>query len=220
MKKLLVALLAVLMLAGCASCPECEKCEVCPDVTPAKTVADLPAPRDTSKSTKDADGNAQACTLDNYALDCSSINSGNLAEYLGIDGVVYIDARDYGDFAKKHLRNFECIPYFAVVFNAEANGADKPQLFGGTVTEPVATYKESLDILHDLIPQDKVVFLMCQSGGRIKAFMQLLDACGYDMSKIYNVGGMAQYGEFPLVTVSEDLVVTATYAFNNLTLNK
>lgn len=223
MKKLFIALLAVLLLAGCSTapeCPECAVCEQCPEVTPAKTVADLPAPRDTSKSTKDADGNAQACTLDNYSLDCSSINSSNLSEYLGIDGVVYIDARDYKDFATKHLRNFECIPYFAVVFDAEANGADKPQLFGGSVSEPVATYAESLDILHDLIPQDKTVFLMCQSGGRIKAFMTLLDACGYDMSKIYNVGGMAQYGEYPDVTVAEDLVVNATYAFNNLTVNK
>lgn len=215
MKKLLVALLALLLLAGCASCPECEACEV---VEPAKTVADLPAPRDTSKSYSDKDGNSIACALDDYSLDCSTINSSNLTDYLGIEGVVYIDARDFGDFAKKHLRNFECIPYFAVVFDAEANGADKPQLFHGSVTEPVATYEESLDILHDLIPEDKVVFLMCQSGGRIKAFMTLLDSLGYDMSKIYNVGGMAQYGEYEGIYVAEDLVVTASYAFNGLTV--
>lgn len=217
MKKLLLALLAVLLLAGCASCPECE---ACPVVEAAKTVADLPAPRDASKSYQDKDGNSIACTLEDYSLDCSNINSSNLKDYLGIEGVVYIDARDFGDYAKKHLRNFECIPYFALVFDAEANGADKPQLFGGSVTEPVATYEESLDILHDLIPQDKVVFLMCQSGGRIKAFMNLLAAEGYDMSKIYNIGGMAQYGEYEGIYVAEDITLNATYAFNGLTLAK
>lgn len=219
MKKLLVALLAVLLLAGCTQeCPECETCEVCP--APAKTVADLPAPRDTSKTYKDADGNEHACELNNYSVDCSSITSANLTDYLGIDGVVYIDARDYKDFATKHLRNFECIPYFALVFDAEANGADKPQLFSGSPDAPVATYVESKDLLNALIPTDKTVFLMCQSGGRIKAFMQLLEANGYDMTKIYNVGGMAQYDSYKDATVAEEIVVNATYAYNGLTLAK
>lgn len=217
MKKLLVVLLAVLMLAGCTQeCPECETCEVCAPA--AKTVADLPAPRDTNKKYKDQDGNEHACELNNYSVDCSSITSENLKDYLGIDGVVYIDARDYKDFATKHLRNFECIPYFALVFDAEANGADKPQLFKGEPANPVATYEESVDILKALIPTDKTVFLMCQSGGRIKAFMQLLDANGYDMNKIYNVGGMAQYESYTDATVAEEIVINATYAFNGLTV--
>ena len=59
---------------------------------------------------------------------------------------------------------------------------------------------------------------MCQSGGRIKAFMQLLDANGYDMSKIYNVGGMAQYDSYADATVAEEIVINATYAFNGLTV--
>lgn len=223
MKKILVVLFALLMLAGCTQecpeCPTCEQCEVCEECAPAaKTVADLPAPRDTSKKYKDKDGNEFACELDNYSVDCSSITSENLNEYLGIEDVVYIDARDYKDFATKHLRNFECIPYFALVFDAEANGADKPQLFKGEPAAPVATYEESVDLLHALIPTDKTVFLMCQSGGRIKSFMQLLEANGYDMSKIYNVGGMAQYDSYTDATVAEEIVINATYAFNGLTV--
>jgi len=220
MKKLLVALLALLMLAGCAQdCPECEVC-----APAAKTVADLPVARDTTKSYKDKDGKDVACTIDDYSVDCSSIDSSNLKDYLDIDGVVYIDARDYGDFAKKHLRNFECIPYFALIFNAEANGEDLPQLFKGSVAEPVAVYEESVDVLTDLIPTDKTVFLMCQSGGRIKQLMNLMAATKeYDMSKVYNIGGMNQYTEdkgWTDATVSEYISVTATYAFTDLTVVK
>ena len=35
--------------------------------------------------------------------------------------VMYIDTRDFGDYMKKHIHNFEVIPFFAIVFNAEAH---------------------------------------------------------------------------------------------------
>jgi len=212
MKKLLLCLLALLLLAGCAECPECEKCEECAPA--AKTVADLPAARDTSK--KDGEN---ACALNSYSLACSSIDSSNLKDYLGIDGVVYIDARDFSDYAKKHLKNFEVVPFFGLVYNKAED--DTTHLFHGA--EFKATFEESIEILHQLVPTDKVVFLMCQSGGRIKTFMQILDAAGYDMTKIYNVGGMAQYDSYAdlgLVTNVEEIVVEATYSLNGLTLVK
>lgn len=221
MKKLLVVLLAVLMLAGCTQeCPECAACEVCEECPPAaKTVADLPAPVDTNKKYKDKDGNEFACELNNYSVDCSSITAENLKDYLGIEGIVYIDARNYKDFATKHLRNFECIPFFGLVYDKEANGsAEKPQLFSGDTKAPTATYEESVELLKALVPQDKTVFLMCQTGGRIKLFMEILDANGYDMSKIYNVGGMAQYETYTDAVVAEEIVINATYAFNGLTV--
>ncbi len=215
MKKLLVCLLAVLLLAGCAS--EAEPCPVCEE--PAKTVADLPAARDESKKYSDKDGNEVACSLTDYSVDCSSITAANFAEYANVEGVVYIDARDYKDFATKHMRNFECIPFFGLIYDEAADGSsEKPQLFKKVDGKFEPVYEESIDILHDLVPEDKTVFLMCQSGGRIKTFMAILDAAGYDMSKIYNIGGMAQYGEYEGITVAEDIVVNATYAFNNLTV--
>jgi len=199
--------------------PEATKETVYVEVTPEAVT--LPEARDTSKTYKPSqDAAATACTVDVYAPDCSSINAENLADYLELDDVLYIDLRDYADYAKKHLRNFECIPYFAVIFDAEAGTDGKPQLYGGSVTEPVATYAESDELLHALFPQDKTIFLMCQSGGRVNQFMQLLAAKGYDMSKIYNVGGMGQYTNSALTALTTDtaeLIVEATYSFEGLT---
>ena len=114
----------------------------------------------------------------------------------------YIDLRDYADYAKKHLRNFECIPYFALIFN-----------------EPIPVYAESDELLEALFPKNKVIFLMCQSGGRVNQLMKLLNARGWDMTKIYNIGGMAQYAgpEYrELTTDAPEILVNATYSFAGL----
>ena len=91
-----------------------------------------------------------------------------------------------------------------------------------TVTEPVATYQESDDLLQVLFPKNKTIFLMCQSGGRVAQLMTLLNAKGYDMSKIYNVGGMGQFTapEYADYTVDAlEFKVNATYAIEGLTRN-
>lgn len=237
MKKLSVLALTALMLMGCSTAPA--------QKTDAELEAEgwvknplengyvmageeeqgpaaLPEARDTSLTYKPSKDEAEvACTADTYAPACSSINSTNLIEYLGREDVVYIDLRDYADYAKKHLKNFEVIPYFATIFNADAHtDATLPQLYGGSVTEPIDVYEESDDLLHAMIPTDKTVFLMCQSGGRVTQLMNLLAAKGYDMSKIYNVGGMGQFegSEFrPYTTDNAELTITATYAFEGLT---
>ena len=174
----------------------------------------LPAPTDSAK--------AETSTAP-FSTAAASINASNLYQYFGRDDVLYIDLRDFGDYQQKHLRNFECIPYFAYIFNAEAH--KKPeliQLYGGTVTEPVATYQESDDLLQVLFPKNKTIFLMCQSGGRVAQLMTLLNAKGYDMSKIYNVGGMGQFTapEYADYTVDAlEFKVNATYAIEGLTRN-
>lgn len=222
MKKLLSILLAASMLFAIVGCSSSTP-EPTPEPEPVVTREDsIPEPRDTSKTfvpSKDAD--PVACELTSYAADCSSVNATNLQDWLGLDNVVYIDLRDYADYAKKHLRNFECIPYFAAIFNADANGADLPQLYSGSPAEPVATYKESLDLIHAMFPTDKTIFLMCQSGGRVSQCMTLLEKLGYDMTKIYNVGGMGQYTSpelAPYVTDNAELAINATYSFEGLTL--
>ena len=61
---------------------------------------------------------------------------------------------------------------------------------------------------------------MCQSGGRVSQLMNLLKARGWDMSKVYNVGGMAQYAgaEYrDIVTDTPEIAVTAKYNFEGLT---
>ena len=135
--------------------------------------------------------------------------------------VVYIDLRDYEDYAKKHLKGFEVIPYLALIFNADADkDASLPQLYGGEPTNPVPVYKESDEILAALFPKNKTLFVMCQGGGRASNMMNILKARGWDMSKVYNVGGMAHYtgAEYKdLVTDTPEILLTATYSFDGLT---
>lgn len=227
MKKLLTSLMTVALLAGCSSAPATTTTEATTSEAPVTTTAPvsetaaLPAARDTSKTYVAAEGEDPTnCTEDTYATGCSSITNENLVDYLGRDDVLYIDLRDYDDYSKKHLRNFECVPYFALIFDAEAGTEGKPQLYSGSVTEPVATYEESDDLLEEYFPKDKTIFFMCQSGGRVSQLMSLLAAKGYDMSKIYNVGGMGQYTDAafdPYVVDAAELTVDATYVFEGLT---
>lgn len=226
MKKLFALLLAgLLVLAGCSSAPA-EKTDeelmaegwVKNPLENGYVLADeeLPAPVDTTKTYKNSDGDEVACEVNNYSTSCASITVDNLYNYLGREDVVYIDLRDYGDYAQKHLRNFEVVPYFAYIFNANAGTDGNIQLFGGSVTEPTATYDSSVAVLEALIPQDTTVFLMCQSGGRVAQCMNLLDALGWDMSKIYNVGGMGQFtgAEYEAYTTNtEEFGLEATYTF-------
>lgn len=171
--------------------------------------AELPAP-------------AKEGTTENpYTVAAASITAENLDQYLNRDDVVYIDLRDYKDYAQKHFKNFEVIPYFAFIFNESAHtDATKVQLYGGSPESPVATYNESGAILNAIIPKDKTVFLMCQSGGRVTQFMNLLEAEGYDMSKIYNVGGMAQYtdGRYSkYITDTLEFTIDGTYNIEGVT---
>lgn len=217
MKKLLVVLFAVLMLTACGAPADDNN-------TAGETqneVAQLPATIDTTKTYKPSkDAEEAPCEAGVYSPACSSINKDNLTQYLGREDVVYIDLRDYEDYAKKHLKGFEVVPYFAAVFNAEAGTEGKPQLFGGEVTAPVATYEQSVSILNQFVPKDKTVFLMCQSGGRVVNMMKLLEANGYDMTKIYNVGGMGQFTtpDFrEYTTDTAEFTVAANYSFEGLT---
>ncbi|GEM_PF-1115058 len=156
-----------------------------------------------------------------YAAVASSINAENLDQYLNRDDVLYIDLRDYKDYAQKHFKNFEVIPYFAFIFNESAHTDEtKVQLYGGTPENPVAVYEESGAILNAIVPKDQTIFLMCQSGGRVTQFMNLLAAEGYDMSKIYNVGGMAQYTDSKYskyITDTLEFTIDGTYNIEGVT---
>lgn len=162
------------------------------------------------------------CNEDNpYSPKCSSINASNLHEYLGRDDVIYIDLRNYEDYAIKNLKNFEPIPYFGYIYDKAAGTDDeKHQLFGGSTDDPLAVYEESDKILEKLIPKDKNIFFMCASGGRVAGALQLLEQKGYDMDKLYNVGGMNQFSgpEYEEYTTdSSELKLEAVYSFEGLT---
>lgn len=232
MKKIIFALLSVLMvltLVGCQAQTVTETVVVektdeelmAEGWTKANPLPELTVDTEaTYKPSKDSE-ETKPCEFGVFSPDCGSVNAANLQDYLGRDDVLYIDLRDYPDYGKKHLRNFECIPYFAFIFDAEAGTNDeKIQLFGGSVAEPVAQYEESLSLLKELFPQDKTIFLMCQSGGRVGQMMTLLKSLGWDMSKIYNIGGMGQYTSAelePYVVDAAECTVEITYSFEGLT---
>lgn len=186
-------------------------------------LAPLPAPVDTSKTFQRNKDDAQEspCTPGDFGPTCSAINNTNLLQYLNRSDVYYIDTRDHGDYMKKHLRNFEVIPFFGLIFNAEAHtNAELPQLYGGTPAEPVPVYEESDDLLEALFPKDKTLFIMCQSGGRVGMLMNILAARGWDMSKVYNIGGMAQYtgAEYrDMIVDTPEMNMTTTYSMEGLT---
>lgn len=209
-KKIVVLFALTLMLAGCTPATE-TKTNAGTDTTIAteQQLAELPASL--------VDENAEAP----YASTNSSITVENLDEYMNRSDVLYIDIRDYSDYAAKHFKNFEVVPYFGYVFNAEAHtDSNMIQLFGGTPEEPVAVYEESESVLSALFPKDKTLFIMCEKGGRVTQLMQILDAHDYDMSKIYNIGGMGQYTDAKykdMITDSYELTLDATYGFEGLT---
>lgn len=224
-KLLLVAMMAMLLLAGCSNGSAAKTDEELMAEGWVKNPlengfveasADLPVARDTTKMYKPSKDEAEtACEENTYAAGCSSISVDNLTDYLGRDDVVYIDLRDYKDYAQKHLKNFEVVPYFGLVFDKVAGTEGKPQLYSGDVTAPVAVYGESDAVLNQLFPKDKTIFLMCQSGGRVVSMMKLLEAKGYDMSKVYNVGGMGQYTDGAYrehTTDTPELIVDTVYS--------
>ena len=192
-------------------------------VAVAKSDGELPAPVDTTKkylANKD-DKEETICTPGNFGPTCSAITNENLKQYLGRTDTAYIDLRDFEDYAKKHLRNFECIPYLSLIFNENADkDSSLPQFYGGTTDNPVPVYKESDQILAALFPKNKNIFLMCQGGGRVNNMMKILNARGWDMSKIYNIGGMAHYATpayRDITTDTPEIIVKATYNFEGLT---
>lgn len=185
-----------------------------------KAPSALPAPRDTSKTTTikvEGVDTQVSCDTDNtsaaYSLGCSTINYENLKDYLNRDDVAYIDVRDNeGDYDALHLKGFVNYEFFADIVGGSATTGDQLfyKLADGTF---VPRYSTSVEALEAMFPKNKTLFLMCQSGGRVVTLMQLLDQYGWDMSKVYNVGGMGQftkergYGDLR-VTVSNDQLYT------------
>lgn len=190
----------------------------------------LPAPIDASKEVPGKNGApAQSCDTDDrsimYNAACGGINSTNLYNYLGLEGVEYIDIRDElelagdltkvgGTYSGKHLKGFVNYSYNQYIVGGTATTGN--QLFYVDNGVYVPKYAHSVEALKGMFPQDKVLFIMCQSGGRVAGMMTLLEQYGWDMSKVYNVGGMGQYSadEYIPYTVNTDY----SSAANKLTI--
>ena len=93
------------------------------------------------------------------------------------------------------MDGFEIVPYPYIV-----NVVGLPEVVGESYTGSTlfrqhsdgsitANYVESMQILEDLFPKDKVIFLMCGGGGYSGMMKNLLVSLGWDESQIYDVGG-------------------------------
>ena len=130
------------------------------------------------------------------AKECSvSLNPGSLenasakkvSDYFTTENVRFFDLRDVSEgYGIGHIQKFESISYFNVLIG------NKNQLFKKEGETFIARYAESEEILNEMFPKDATLFVMCQVGGRVQPFLTLLDQYGYDMSKVYNVGGWNQ----------------------------
>lgn len=134
-----------------------------------------------------------------------NINESTIDNYLGRSDAVYRDMRMLKDEANYEaiggdrylsgfVRGFEVVPYPYIV-----NVEGLPEAVGDTYKGETlftfdgsnykANYKESMQILEDLFPKDKIIFLMCGGGGYSGMMKNMLVALGWDANKIYDVGG-------------------------------
>lgn len=205
-KVLSLLLILAIVLTGCAQTQ-----------APAQAPAPASDPAPVVQEVTPAELPASQKVAGDYKFENSGINFENLLDYMNREDSVYIDLRNYEDYSKKHFKNFEVIPFFAYIYNENAGSEGFPQLFRGTHDAPYAVYDSSLAILNALFPKDKNLMLMCQSGGRVAMLMKILAAEGYDMSKVYNIGGMAQYTDEQYrdyMTDTEELNVEVKYIIN------
>lgn len=153
------------------------------------------------------------------------VNMTTIDEYLGLDDVEYRDARmvfdpaDWGALdadpdLTATIEGFEVVPYpyLATLEPLPVDGAyegetlftlewDGPETLNIVSAEP--NYRESLMILEELFPKDKVILLMCGGAGYAYMVKKLLVFLGWDQDKLYNVGGNWYYQGDHAVTLIE-----------------
>lgn len=149
-----------------------------------------------------------------------NINEQTIDQYLGRSDSVYYDMRMLDDPASYEniggdrmlsgfVNGFQVVPYpyLATVKGLPetvGQGYDGPTLF--TITDDntyLANYAESSQILTDLFPKDKYIFLMCGGGGYAGMTKNLLVANGWDADKIYVVGGFWYYEGANTINIKE-----------------
>ncbi len=159
-----------------------------------------------------------------------NINESTIDNYLGRSDSVYRDMRmlkDPGNYEaiggdsnlSGFVNGFEVVPlpYLVNVTGLPSAVGDTytgPTLFTNKNGEYVPNYRESIEILTALFPQEKNIFLMCGGGGYAGMTKTMLVALGWDADKIYNVGGFWNYsGENTIKTVHDGVDGKNVYDF-------
>lgn len=156
-----------------------------------------------------------------------NVNESTIDNYLNRSDSVYRDVRmlvDPADYEKiggdKYLSGiidgFEVVPLPYLIEPEGLPEAVGKAYSGKTLFSRLgnnrigANYVESKQILEDLFPKDKNIFLMCGGGGYAGMTKKLLVELGWDENKIWNVGGYWYYeGENKTDIKLDD----GTYAF-------
>ena len=157
-----------------------------------------------------------------------NVNETNIDKYLGRSDSVYRDMRmiedpaDYeaigGDrYLSGYVEGFEVVPYPYLV-NVEGLPEAVGKSYEGNTLytvkdgEYTANYKESLQILEDLFPKDKKIFLMCGGGGYAGMTKAMLVKLGWNADNIWVVGGYWYYEGEHDVKVKQGEGETVSYA--------
>lgn len=159
-----------------------------------------------------------------------NIDESTIDQYLGRDDTVYRDLRMLKDpgnyeaiggdsYLSGFVDGFEIVPYPYIVNVIGLPDAVGASYTGATLFTDDGTgnytpnYAESLQILEDLFPKDKNIFLMCGGGGYAGSMKSLLVSLGWDADKIYNVGGYWYYDGDHNIEVKNTVDGVTTYDF-------
>ena len=139
-----------------------------------------------------------------------NVNEKTIDKYLNRDDSVYRDMRMLEDpaayeaiggdsYLSGYIKGFEVVPlpYIIPVKNLPS---EVGTTYGGSTLffqmsdgTYIPMYKESMDIIEELFPKDKVIFLMCGGGGYAGMMKKFLVSQGWNEDYIYVVGGYWYY---------------------------
>ena len=152
-----------------------------------------------------------------------NVNVETIDKYLNLDNVVYrdmrllVDSQGYDGLTPTSsgmltatIEGFRVspLPYIAnlwegmlppPVLENPIEKMERPPLFevvwgeNGQIESISENYVESMYVLEEIFPKDKLIFLMCGGGGYAWMTKQILIKLGYDESKLYNIGGFWAY---------------------------
>jgi hypothetical protein len=223
----LVGLLAALFLFGCQNQSEPSDLSSAAADSETATKAEEGVVTETLSPLPPADPD----TDDPFGVD-KNINIGTIDKYIGRSDVAYRDVRmifDPADFASvggnpdlaTTIEGFEIAPFPLIATLPPlpvADAYDKDTLYTVTwdenlqVIEALPNYEHSEQMLSEMFPKDKAIFLMCGGAGYASATKTLLTHLGWDPAKLYNVGANWEYsGNKGVELISYDFDGKATY---------
>ena len=163
-----------------------------------------------------------------------NVNEETIDEYLDREDSVYRDMRMLEDpanyeaiggdrFLSGYIKGFEVVPLPYIIpvtgLPSEVGETYKGEtLFDYVDGKYIANYQESYDIIKELFPHDKVIFLMCGGGGYAGMMKNFLITLGWDADKIYNIGGYWYYNGKNDVRVKK--LASGEYDFSKVPYHK